>query len=399
MQEAGKENALVWPHPLWLRRSAPLAFYTLVLLLLAEFTVAAVLPFIVPEYVYLKLYLSKEARENTRRFVNEAAPFLVYDEIVGWKNRPLVSHKKWVIDGHGSRSTHAVGMASARRDYVMFLGNSLVNGSSGVSNDETISAYIEDESTESLNFATMLYSLDQVYLAYKHRLGDYKANVVVVGLGAYPAVGLMNRYIPLRARQEHNMPFFKPRFELKSNVLNLIAMPPKQAYEEIFNDSAILSNLAVTDAHYNEFKAYTRFGLTPIFSSLHYIYNKAGNLADLTNGDNKGKPLLKALMSAMVTQAEARGAVVIFVTLPDLGTISPGRLRKFLPDHYGNMVKELQSAGFNVLDARRTLRDSGMPVRKLFFDDGVHYTSAGNSVIAAELKTMIGGTGGKRCSQ
>lgn len=388
MQEAGAENENTPVRSL--RRFAPLVFYTLVLLLLAEFIVAAVFPYIVPEHLYLKLYLSKEARENTRRFMNDSAPFLLYDEIVGWKNRPNVSNKKWVIDGHGSRSTHAVKAASTRQGYVMFLGNSLVNGSSGVSNDETISAYIEDEATESINFAAMLYSLDQSYLAYKHRLHEYKANVVVVGLGADPGVGLMNRYIPLRARQEHNMPFFKPRFALTGNTLNLVPMPPKQSYEEILSGPAILSILAVSDAHYNEFKAYTRFGLTPILSSAHYIYNKAERLVNLINNDDRGAPLLKALMSAMVTEAKSRGAVVIFVMLPDLGTTSPGRLHKFLPDHYGNMVKRLRSAGFNILDARQTLRESGMPARELFFDDGVHYTSAGNRVIAAELKTMIG---------
>ena len=368
MREAGSENenTPVWPHQLRLRRGAPLVFYTLVLLLLAEFIVAVVLPYIAPERLYLKLYLSKEARENAKRFVNDSAPFLSYDEIVGWRNRPNVSHKRWVIDGHGSRSTRAVATASARRDKVIFLGNSLVNGSSGVSNDETISAYIEDETTESSNFATMLYSLDQSYLAYKHRLHEYKANVVVVGLGVDPGAGLMNRYIPLRARQEHNMPFFKPRFELTGKALNLIPMPPKQAYEEIFNDDAVLSTLASSDAHYNEFKAYTRLGLTPILSSVYYIYNKAEHLASLINGDNRGLPLLKALMSAMVTEAETRGAHVIFVLLPDMKTTSPGRWRKFLPDHYGNTVRTFPARGFNVLDARRTLRKSGIPSRGLF---------------------------------
>ncbi|MBI5235179.1 MAG: hypothetical protein HY886_02890 [Deltaproteobacteria bacterium] len=388
MQEAGSDNENTPVRPS--RRFAPLVFYTLALLLLAELVVALVLPSMVPEQVYLDLYLSKEARENTRRFVNDSAPFLIYDEIAGWRNRPDVAHQKWVIDGRGSRSTHAVSTDRARRTQVIFLGNSLVNGSSGVSNDETISAYIEDETTASSNFAAMLYSLDQSYLAYKHRLGEYKADVVVVGLGATPGAGLMNRYIPFRFRQEHNMPFFKPRFELTGNTLNLIPLPPKQAYEEIFSVPAILSNLASSDAHYNEFKAYTRFGLTPIFASIRYIYNKAQRLVSLINHDDRDAPLLKALMSAMVMEAESRGAIVIFMMLPDQTTTAPGRLRGLLPDHYGSMVKELSGAGFNVLDARETLRRSGMPMRKLFYYDGIHYTAVGNREIATGLKTMIG---------
>lgn len=86
----------------------------------------------------------------------------------------------------------------------------MINGGTNVSNEETISAYIEDASTESVNFATMLYALDQVYLNYKERLGGYKADVVVVGLPGEFTAGLLNQYIPFRVRFENKMPFLSP---------------------------------------------------------------------------------------------------------------------------------------------------------------------------------------------
>lgn len=370
-----------------LKPLSPLVFYTVLFLLLGQLA-AAVMPWVLPDGIYLYLYLGSEARESTRKFLNDQHPFLIYDPLLGWRNRPNMKHNKWVIDENGARTTHRVGFASKKR-YLLFLGNSLINGGTNISNDETVSAYIEDASTESINFATMLYTLDQVYLDYKERLGRYKADVVVVGLPGRSTPGLLNQYIPFRVKVETKMPFFKPRFEVRSGELSLVPVLPRSAYENLFSSPEIVKTLARTDAYYSEFNRYKWFGLMPGSTFLYSSYEKIKELVRLTGGDLEGRPLLKKLIEQMVRKSRERNAETVFVTLPDLRTVAPGVWRQYLPDLYGEMVNDLKREGYNVVDVRPPLRESGLSPEKLFDADGVHYSSVGNRIIAAALKDAI----------
>jgi hypothetical protein len=385
---AGKKGA-VWRQLLRLHITSPVLFYTLVALLVAEFAVVVVAPMVVPDHLYLYLYMGKEARESTKKFLRDGNEFLVCDEVTGWRTRPNSGHGKWLIDRHGARTTHDVGTEPARGRYVLFLGSSLTNGGTFVENDETISAYVEDASTESINFATMMYSLDQSYLAYRHKLGAYKADVVVVGLSAYPTAGLFNQYILFRFRDEHQMGCLKPRFELRPDGLVLIPPPPKRVYEKIFSSSELLAALEESDAYYGEFSAYKRLGFLPLSGTAYYVYRRARNFVRLVRWNDDGMDLLKELMDGIVEVAGEREAKVIFMVLPDVRSASPGGWRRLLPDHYGRMVAELKDEGYNLMDARLTLRESGIPVWDLYFADYQHYSSTGNRVIGEALREMI----------
>lgn len=371
-----------------LRHTAPVVFHAVVFLLLAHLVVGAAALF-APDEIYLYLYLGEEARESTRRFLNDAHPFLVYDPVLGWRNRPNVRHGKWMTDAHGARTTHKVGAASSRKRVVLFLGNSLINGGTHVSNQETLSAYIEDASTESINFATMLYSLDQVYLDYKERLGRYKADVVVVGLPAEPTAGLLNRYLPFRVRVESKMPFFKPRFEMNSGELSILSVPSLETYAGLFNRPGVLKPLEKTDAYYGRFSGYKRFGLMPASDFIYSVYEWIRNLVRSIRGDDEGMPLLKRLIYQMSLEARRRNAAVVFVALPDLKTVAPGVWQRYLPDRYGERMKDLKGEGYPILDLRPALRKSGLLPGALFEADGTHYSSAGNRIIAAEIKRVI----------
>ena len=347
------------------------------------------MPLFVPDEIYLSFYLGNDARESTKKFLNGKHPFLVYDPLLGWRNRANVRHHKWIIDEHGARTTHPVGTISSKKRLVLFLGDSLINGSMNVSNQETISAYIEDASTESINFATMLYALDQIYLDYKERLGGYKADVVVVGLPGESSAGLLNRYVPLRVRVESKMPFFKPRFEIRSGALSLEAVPSLKAYERLLDDPELLQTLAGTDAYYSEFRRYKWFGLMPVSDGLYSIYQKTREFVRRIGGSDESRPLLKKLIGQMAFEARGRKAEIIFMILPDLKTVAPGPLQRSLPDLYAERVKDLRGEGYTLLDVRPALRNSGLPPETLFDADGVHYSSAGNRIIAAALKDLI----------
>lgn len=368
---------------------SPLVFYTVLFLLLGDLAVAAIMPLFVPDEVYLDFYLGKEARESTEMFVNGKHPFLVYDDLLGWRNRTNVRHNKWKTDAHGARTTHRVSHASSEKSVVLFLGNSLINGGARVSNEETISAYIEDASTESINFATMLYALDQVYLGYKERLGKYKADVVVVGFPGEPTAGLFSQYLPFRVKFENKMPFLKPRFEMRSGELSVVPVPPLKSYERLFDNPEILKKLAKTDVYYGEFTKFKWFGLMPVSNAFYSVYERIRSYARWTWGSAEGMLLLKKLMDQMVLEARERNVLIIFVALPNLKTVAPGVFQRYLPDLYEEMMKDLKEEEYPILDARSALRQSGIPPEELFDADGVHYSSAGNRIIAAALKNAM----------
>ena len=357
LDEAGIDEAKEEPlclQILRVRQRSPLIFYTVVFLLLAHWAAIAVLPLFVSDGTYLSLYLGHTARESTRTFLNGNHPFLIYDPLLGWRNRPNVRHDKWRIDEQGGRTTHPVGAAPSGKRLVLFLGNSLINGSTNVSNEETISAYIEDAATESINFGTMLYTLDQVYLDYKERLGGYKADVVVVGLSVDPTAGLLNQYLPFRVKSESKMPFFKPRFEIASEALSILPVPSLRAYESLFDRPDVLKTLAKTDAYYPEFSRYKQFGLMPGSDLLYALYKRVRSNTRFmgAGGETEGMPLLKKLLDRIGLEARRRHAAVIFMALPNLKSVAPGLWERWQPDLYAERVSALKAEGYPLLDLR-----------------------------------------------
>lgn len=372
-----------------MRTTSPVLFFTFVLLLIAEFAAAVVGPLVIPDQMYLRAYLSKAAIKSAETFSKNGHMTIVYDEKTGWRSRPNVTKGNWHTDSHGARTTHNITENGARERYVIFLGSSLVNGGTEVSNDQTLSAYIEDDDTESINFASMLYSLDQTYIAYKDQLRDYNGDVLVVGISDDPTASLLNRYVPFQYRDESSMPFFKPRFTRTSNGLKLIGVPTLEAYSGMLDSPDLMSELKSTDDHYRRFNAFKRFQFTPMAGGLYYIYSRCNNLLRWVFLDFEGIDIMTDLMGMIVSEADSRGTDVIFVLLPKADSTTTDGWRSRLPDRYGFLLETIEGAGFRVLDARMAIRDSGMPLWKIYIGDNKHFTSEGNRVIAKELKAMI----------
>jgi hypothetical protein len=375
--------------PARLRRRAPALFYTLVFWLSAEALGVLLLPVIVPRHVALSWYLGPEAREATRIFLEDRHPFLLYDPLTGWRNRPGCGQGDWHIDRLGSRSTHALGVSKSRPHRLLCLGNSLVNGAFEVTDHETISAYCEDSLTEAGNFATMLYSLDQVVLAYQGGLDRFGADVVVVGLPTLPGNGLTARYVPFLQRSQVRMPYFKPRLVLEGDSLRLVPVPSRERWRRMLVSSAVLDTLVRDDACVGEFESYRRFGLTPIAAGLRQVLTRSRNLLRRVRGDMEDMPLARRLMHELVLAAARHDARVIFVVLPQRQEAFPTGWRRYLPDHYGKMVAGLRREGFALLDAREVLRASGLPPRSLYNRDGNHLRPVANRLVAARLREAM----------
>ncbi len=377
-----------WKQLTGMKSGAPLVFWSLVVLLIAESAVVALGPLMVPDHIYLQGYLSSQAEASLAEFYAGDSSALVFDETCGWRNRPGFARDKWVLDRHGARTTGAISAEPTDKRRILFLGSSLINGGTDIENTETISAAVEDPETESLNMGTMLYSLDQTLLLYTGSLRKFGAETVVVGLSGRPTEGLTSRFIPLYRRTEAHMPYFKPRFLWQDDGLELVPVPDRQRCATVLESDAELQDLRGSDGYFATFAGFQRCGFTPIARSLWHLSGRLANLERLLREEDPGLDLLIALMHKLEDQVRQDGAQVIFLLLPDREITSPG-WRAYLPDQYGRMVDRLQEEEFTVLDGRRVLAESGVAPGRLYQPDQLHYTPRANRIIATALKPLL----------
>ncbi len=371
-----------------MKERAPLLYRIFVFYFAAEFLTIFIIPFILPETTYLSLYLSNKAKEKTRLFFkNENS--LIPDELAGWKNRPGMSRKNWVIDQHGSRATHDFSFQKQKPVRVMFLGSSMINGGTRITNKETISAYLEDAQIETLNFGTMMYSLDQVLLTYQDRLHRFNPDIIVVGIDIEPIAGLKNHYIPFRMPAEENVPYIKPRFELHSEKLNLIRVSAQRMLENIPENEALISFLSENDAFYYKFSSFCHMGMLPGSSGVRYIYLKTHRLLRYFKSDPQGELLLKAIVKQIRLEAKKHGASALFLMNTDETTLLQSGIHGYLKDLYEHELSLLKSSGARLIDVRAIFRESRMGSSALFDPDHSHYSAKGNKVIAEALKKEI----------
>lgn len=372
-----------------LRSTAPTIWSSLLFLLAVEVIAVVVLPSIISPCWYLRQYLPEASVESMRQFAADRHEFMIPDEVVGWHNRPDVTHAQWQTDNWGGRATHALDTIPKRPVRVLFLGSSLINGGLNVTNDQTVAAYVEDSVTEALNFGIMLFAFDQVYLDYTHWLHRFAPNVIVVALSEDPETGLTNRYVPFRSWQESIMPFVKPRFVAHSRELSLLPAPPLDEYPTILNNDSLLDELCRTDGYAENFTQFRRFGMTPLAAAGLYFYRRIGNACALVSTDREERMLLKQLMHRFNREGARTGARVVYLVLPRIESVAPGGWRQFLPDHFGLLVDDLKSEGFDVLDARPVFRTYDKPLSSLYFWDGFHFSANGNQLIAGALKEHL----------
>lgn len=366
----------------------PLLYRILWIWLLAELAGVLIVPLIIPKTQYLSWYLGPHAITETERFL-KGEGVLVPDMISGWRNRPNVAMGNWVIDERGSRPALQISAKGSKSSRILILGSSTVNGGMHVRNDQTISAYLEDDDVETLNFGTMVYSLDQCLLRYRHELHKYGAELVFVGIDSGSQEGLKNHYVPFRLPSEKNMPYLKPRFELSNDSLKLIPVQPGTLLADVARNTKLLAFLEKHDYFYHRFNEYCRMGLLPLAASCRFLYGKIFNLYNYFGLRKDREALLLALMREMVEVARGHGAHVVFVMLPQQRDIPGQGIRCLLPDVYSHMLQTVESNNFDVVDGRNVLLSLNEPISTLFHEDGIHYRPIANMAIADAFRVRV----------
>ena len=179
---------------------------------------ARLLMLFLPDTLYLQSYLHRRVISHTQQILNDES-YIELDSLRGWRNKPDVRHNNVINDHYGSRSFKGIREGERKKWRVILLGDSKINGFRELKNDQTINAFLDCDSIETLNFGTVLYCLDQSFLTMGVTIDEFEPDVVVIGLGSGEGVLLDVHYIPLIWREELVVPLIKPRFVLEGGEI------------------------------------------------------------------------------------------------------------------------------------------------------------------------------------
>lgn len=372
-------------------RASPRLRRALMLLLVTELTAMFVLPALLAPHWYLRRYLNDERAVAAVTSFFADAGYLQPDAVTGWHNRPNIRVNYWTTDEFGGRSHAPVHLERSTKARVLFLGSSKVNGGTSVQSDETISAYLANDKVETLNFGTMLYGVDQSYLAYKHRYFRFNPDVVVLGLDTSPEEALGNIYIPLRRRSEVLMPYVKARFQLRDDALQVVEPPLQLLRDSNTSAEQLLEFLSDRDDFFFAFENFRRFDFTPLSYLVERTGNKIRKLQMYVQKEaTSQEQLLLALLMQFRRELDAENKQLVLLLLPDHETVAANH--NWSPDLYRHLrlCALLQRSGFEFVDMRAAMKARR---HELFHADGVHYTAEGNQIAATELSQYLAGHG------
>lgn len=369
---------------------APRLRHLVILLACTEVLAVAVLPSVLPAHSYLAAYLSDPRAGEALRGFFGGQGILEPDPDTGWRNRAQVRRGNWVTDEHGSRSHERLNVArQGPRLRVLFLGSSKINGGTELGRDQTISARVANERVETLNFGTMLYGADQSYLAYQRRLARFQPDVVVLGLDPRADEPLLNVYLPYRNRDQVMMPFVKPRFEDRGGGMGEVAPPLALLRDSAQRPDALLAFLRQHDGYQREFDNYRRYGFTPLAHGASGVVRKLANAQALyAHGEpSEGERLLTQLLHRFRDELAREHRVLVLLLLPDRDEVEASKPWQTAWLRHQRLRQLLADQGLAFVDPREALRaQDGAGV---FHEDSIHYTDAGNQVIAAELARVL----------
>lgn len=360
---------------------APLLSWSFGLLVVVELGALLLLPLLVDDGTYLSWYLTESAEESTESFL-QGDHLLTPDSAVGWRSTPLRSVGLWETDSLGARSTGRGEWWDPEVLRVLALGSSVTNGGSGVSNQETITAFLETDRLRTLNFGTMLYGADQARMLYRSRLRALDADVVVLGLDGDPVGALVNTFVPLRRPWETNMPFVKPRYVLVGDELEKVTLSPRVLLRRDARQE-LADSVAAHDGFYTRFRRFKHLQQTPLLAGLDWGLSRVFNRLGVFQGGEteRRERLLLAILHGLRDDVERDGARLVILAMPP-GVGDPEA-------DYHRRVRDWRDAGFRVVDGQSAFTGSGRPRGDLFHPDGVHLTPEGNAVLAAALGNAL----------
>jgi len=244
-----------------------------------------------------------------------------------------------------------------------------------------------------LNFGVPSHGPDQTLLKYRRDVRQWQADVTLLGfLSASP---LRNFTVYPFLDPHLELPFSKPRFVVRDEVLDLVNSPPVSVREMLAMPSLESLDLLDRDRLYQVGHWSTPLA-TPLYLTRYLVsrfprYRTPEERLPLDAVAALGARILTEL----VREVRESGSVPLLVYLPVQADLTGGPVG--LRDQ---LIRRLAAEGIPVLDMGECLRQA-MPVREAFIlpefrrtgqaDPGpAHYSARGNRAIAGCLAPEVG---------
>ncbi|MGC9329757.1 MAG: hypothetical protein ACP5I1_19135, partial [Candidatus Hinthialibacter sp.] len=270
--------------PFWMQITSSLKrgrrFFIVCLILIAlEVTLSPLLAYWVSDARLLRDYLNQnffQTYKQTGQFL-AGKLHIELDEIQGWRNRPTAIKGNIRFDEYGSRSHHGVNPPARKKWRLIFLGDSRMMGSEGISNEQTINAFIENAGVETLNFSSPDYSLDQSFLTMQAVHEQFQPDAYVIGVGSQP--GRLLRCLFLPFSDISILPRLKPRFLNHHEKLDLLIPPYRKLLQNFPDHPDLIPYLEQHDGLFYRFQRFKQekiWRLTPFLSFMTKSWKTIG---------------------------------------------------------------------------------------------------------------------------
>jgi hypothetical protein len=365
-------------------------FVIIVILFMAELCFAPLFLLQYSKTQIFRAYLEQnflQTYKETSQFVNGKL-YIEIDDLLGWRNRPNAVSQTIGFDQYGSRSNQGIDSDQKKEQRIVFLGDSTMMGGHWVDNHQTINAFIESDTVETLNFASPDYSLDQSYLAMKTMYDRFKPNIYVVGIGSQPGRLLDNIFLPFY--DISILPRLKPRFTLSEGELQLILPEFRELLSNFPDNRSLLEYLQRYDGGYNRYASFQKrliWKQTPFLSMTQYVYrrgiqflnNRTSNQV-LYKENSEITSTLLSTMKQFSTTNNNRLVMVLFAKRSELDSSS---------SDYSDTIALLKPYDIPYVDTRLLFQQYPGDADELYTDD-LHCSALGNQLIAKVISHMLG---------
>ncbi len=340
-----------------------------------------------PKTYFFETYLKQNSYQSFQPVTQflRGELYIVVDGRYGWINRPHATYRNIEFDQYGSRSHHGISNDSREKTRIILLGDSRINGGPWVENSETINAYLDGESIETLNFGSPDYCLDQLYLMMKHVDEKFHPEVYVVGIDSNPGRMLNSHFLPFYDLSI--LPRLKPKYDYSSSTLNPMIPPYKQLLRNFPNNQNLLTFLQNHDGLYSKFERYLQMRIwrqTPILKIINNFNVKfekimyEPNTKQVVENRNYVQRLFHAFQE-FVNQQNRELIVVLFASRYEVSNPSSA---------YQDAITLLQEENIQTIDTQSLFKKYRGDTLELYADE-IHCTSLGNQRIAQAIQNRI----------
>lgn len=330
------------------------------------------------------------------------APRISYDRELGWAPTPNRSfaNGRYQYNSAGIRDSREFApLAPQGKIRIALFGDSFMHGDD-VDQADTLSASLEKLLNDSgiqaevLNFGVSAYGIDQAYLRWEKLGKHFHPHIVIAGFQPENVKRNFNLLRFFYTHREDEIPFTKPRFELRNGELGLLNSPtvPVENLEH-FVAGFESSPLRHAEYFYKPedfrdswiYKSQLLALATSFFtSSNRYVYEAAERYFY----DVSGPPgqLALALLERFKLDVEQSKARFLVLYIPRLRHLLWNSSRAELPYHA--LLSRLKS-GYTVIDPRNELLKASAEDSGDLYVDGVHFSAQGNHTLAEVLTRVL----------